>query len=275
MNDDWLHLQQKYWEQWSDVSRKALGLDTGGTDAWESAMDHWWQAMAPAAPDPSRDFMERMLEQGKMFFRMADNFTRSLQSTQKDPADGWQAINGVLAEIQKAFSGNYQEGDDALHKMLAFWELPYDNWQRTMSSLSPIPGDLLRNMPHDQVKESLHRFLSAPGLGYAREEQSQSGALLLLGAEEGLEDPLGGICRNSGSVVGHQDAYSTGFLIEGRRQAQNPLGLAFHGVQGVSDQVDQDLGELQLADVQGRKVLRDGLAQVDAAFLDAAREQAQ
>ncbi len=173
MNDDWLQLQQKYWEQWSDVSRKALGMDTGGTNAWESAMDHWWQAMAPAAPDPSRDFMGKMLEQGKMFFRMADNFTRNLQSTQKDPADGWQAINAILAEIQKAFTGNYQEGDDALHKMLAFWELPYDNWQRTMSSLSPIPGDLLRNMPHDQVKESLHRFLSAPGLGYAREEQSQ------------------------------------------------------------------------------------------------------
>ena len=31
MNDDWLQLQQKYWEQWSDVSRKALGMDTGGT----------------------------------------------------------------------------------------------------------------------------------------------------------------------------------------------------------------------------------------------------
>jgi len=43
-----------------------------------------------------------------------------------------------------------------------------------MSSLSPMmPGDLLRNMPHDQVKDSVDRMLSAPGLGYSREEQAQ------------------------------------------------------------------------------------------------------
>jgi len=172
MTEDWLQLQRKYWEQWTDVSRKAMGLDEGGTDAWEGAMDHWWQAMAPAAPDTSRDFMEKMLEQGKMFFRIADNFTRSVYSSPKD-SGGWPAIDGVLKDMQKAFNGEYAQGDEALHKMLAFWELPYDNWQRMMSSLSPIPGDLLRNMPHDQVKESLHRFLSAPGLGYTREEQAQ------------------------------------------------------------------------------------------------------
>jgi class III poly(R)-hydroxyalkanoic acid synthase PhaE subunit len=47
-----------------------------------------------------------------------------------------------------------------------------------VSSLSLTPGDVLRNMPHDQVKDSLNRFLSAPGLGYAREEQGQYQDLL-------------------------------------------------------------------------------------------------
>jgi class III poly(R)-hydroxyalkanoic acid synthase PhaE subunit len=41
------------------------------------------------------------------------------------------------------------------------------------SSLSPVPGDLLRNIPRDPLNESLNRVLSAPGLGYTREEQSQ------------------------------------------------------------------------------------------------------
>lgn len=173
MTEDWLQLQQKYWEQWTGASRKAMGMGNTGTNAWEGAMDHWWQAMAPAASDPSRDFMEKMLEQGKMFFRMADNFTRSLYAAKSDGGDGWQSVTGILDDMQKAFMSGSAGGDEALHKMLAFWELPYDNWQRTMSSLSPIPGDLLRNMPHDQVKDSLHRFLSAPGLGYMREEQSQ------------------------------------------------------------------------------------------------------
>jgi len=173
MNDDWLKLQQQYWEQWTDMSRKAMGVETPETSPWENALDHWWKAMAPAAPDMSRDFMERMMEQGKLFFRMADSFTRNLpQSGDSAAGDGWQDISKALDEMQKTFGAGL-DGDNAMNKMMAFWELPYDNWQRMASSLSPMPGDILRNMPHDQVKDSLNRILSAPGLGYTREEQSQ------------------------------------------------------------------------------------------------------
>jgi len=173
MTEDWMETQRKYWEQWTDLSRKSLGMDIPKINAWEGALDHWWQALSPAAPDMTKDFMGKMMEQGKMFFRMADTFTRDLSGAQEAGTDGWQAINHTLEDIQKAFIGAYDGNDESLHKMLAFWELPYDNWQRMMSSLAPTPGDLLRNMPHDQVKEGMHRFLSAPGLGYTREEQSQ------------------------------------------------------------------------------------------------------
>jgi class III poly(R)-hydroxyalkanoic acid synthase PhaE subunit len=173
MSDDWLSLQQKYWEQWTDLSRKAMGADLPQTSPWENALTHWWKAMAPAAPEMSRDFMERMMEQGKMFFRMADSFTRNLPKPGEMGEDALHSVSTALDEMQKAFTGSLGEGDGAMNKMMAFWELPYDNWQRMASSLSPMPGDLLRNMPHDQVKESLNRILSAPGLGYAREEQSQ------------------------------------------------------------------------------------------------------
>jgi class III poly(R)-hydroxyalkanoic acid synthase PhaE subunit len=59
--------------------------------------------------------------------------------------------------------------------MMAFWEMPLDNWQRMVSSLSLVPGDLLRNMSHT---EGIERFLSAPGLGYMREEEGQYKKLL-------------------------------------------------------------------------------------------------
>jgi class III poly(R)-hydroxyalkanoic acid synthase PhaE subunit len=88
-NDDWLDLQRKYWDSWTEMSRKAMGTQGGMgelTNPWESALD---------------------------------------------------------------------------------------NWQRMMSSMSPMPGDALRNMPHDHVKDNLNRVLSAPGLGYTREEQGQ------------------------------------------------------------------------------------------------------
>ena len=112
------------------------------------------------------------MDQGKMFFRMADTFARPMPQFGGSPTDAWSHMTKALNDMQKAFSGGQEQGDQALHKMMAFWELPYDNWQRMMSSLSPIPGDLLRNMPHAPAG-TVDKVLSAPGLGYTREEQSQ------------------------------------------------------------------------------------------------------
>lgn len=172
MTDDWLSLQQKYWEQWTDLSRKAMGAQAPQMNPWEGALDHWWKAFAPAAPDMSRTFMERMMDQGKMFFRMADTFARPMPQFGGSPTDAWSHMTKALNDMQKAFSGGQEQGDQALHKMMAFWELPYDNWQRMASSMSPMPGDLLRNMPH-AAGSTVDKVLSAPGLGYTREEQSQ------------------------------------------------------------------------------------------------------
>jgi class III poly(R)-hydroxyalkanoic acid synthase PhaE subunit len=50
-----------------------------------------------------------------------------------------------------------------------------------------MPGDLLRNMPHGEMsgpfKEGLDRMLSAPGLGYTREEQAQYQHLIRAGLD--------------------------------------------------------------------------------------------
>ncbi|MBK1719043.1 class III poly(R)-hydroxyalkanoic acid synthase subunit PhaE [Thiocystis violacea] len=172
-NNDWLDLQRKYWDSWSAMSRKAMGQDgeANMTAPWEDALNHWWKALSPAAPDLSRSFMEKMMDQGKNFFRMAETFSNR-------PDDG-TATNGVaywtkaLEDMQKQFSGSLDDGGNAMQRMMSFWELPLDNWQRMMSSMSPMPGDFLRNMPHEHFKGNLDRALSAPGLGYTREEQSQ------------------------------------------------------------------------------------------------------
>jgi class III poly(R)-hydroxyalkanoic acid synthase PhaE subunit len=195
MNDNWMQLQHEYWEKWTDLSRKAWGIEAADkpkAGAWEAAIDHWWQALAPAAPDAARDFMAKLVEQGKMFFRITDGFTRNLTGD-GTATPGWDAVSKALADMQKSFAGGLPQGDDAMHKMLAFWELPYDNWQRMMSSLSPIPGDLLRNMPHEQVKEGINRVLSAPGLGYTREELSQYQDLVrrTLTYQQALQEYLG------------------------------------------------------------------------------------
>jgi len=176
-NDNWLKLQQDYWQGLANMSSKALGLDAAGAQSksnpWQAAMDQWWRAMSPAAPDPARDFMQRLMDQGKSYFGLVEHMTRGLSGA--DAAKGgWEALTKTFDDMQKAFSGGLGDQDDALRRMMGFWEMPLDNWQRMVSSLSPMmPGDLLRNMPHDAVKGSFDRMLSAPGLGYSREEQAQ------------------------------------------------------------------------------------------------------
>jgi len=169
-NQDWIETQQKYWENLTEMSRNLMGPKAAMKSPWEGAMDHWWQTISPAAPDPAQQFMEKMLDQGKTFFRMAERFSSGLQGS--SPATDWQeALNKVFGDMQAAFAGGVPGLDtDMAHKMMAFWEMPLDNWQRMASSLSLMPGDALRNMPHGADFE---RFLSAPGLGYAREEQRQ------------------------------------------------------------------------------------------------------
>jgi polyhydroxyalkanoate synthase subunit PhaE len=168
-SDDWLETQRKYWESWTQMSRKAMGLEGNDlTTPWQGALDHWWKAMSPASPPAAQDFMGKMMEQGKAFFRMAESFVPGAGG-----ADAWSTFSKSLEEMRNGFLGSTGEGRDALHRMMAFWELPADNWQRMMSSFAPVPGDFLRNMPHDAVRGQMDRVLSAPGLGYTREEQSQ------------------------------------------------------------------------------------------------------
>jgi class III poly(R)-hydroxyalkanoic acid synthase PhaE subunit len=193
-NDNWLKLQREYWDSLADMSRRAMtGLqptdggpssDSTGSGAfnpwgmgpWQTAMEQWWRALIPGAAGPAQDFMQRLMDQGKVYFNMVEQFSGGKDGTDA-MRNGWDMLNKTLNDMQKGFgslAAGQLPGDDTMRRMMGFWEMPVDTWQRMMSSLSPMmPGDLLRNMPHDAARDNLDRVLSAPGLGYMREEQSQ------------------------------------------------------------------------------------------------------
>lgn len=176
---DWMDIQRKYWEAWSELGRKSMGLDNPPANPWAGALDHWWQTMSPALPnDQARDFMQRLMDQGKAFFDITDSLTKGLAGSNPTAERGWGIFSKSLDELQKAFTSGQWDGEQTLHRLMAFWEMPFDNWQRTMSSLAPMPGDMLGNIPHDQVKNGINQLLSAPGLGYTREEQGRYQALM-------------------------------------------------------------------------------------------------
>lgn len=171
-NSDWMETQRKYWQAWTDMGLNTLGQKIPAASPWEGALNHWWGTLAPTAPDASRIFIDKLMEQSKHFLRMSDDLYRNLGAGKN--VDEWTAI------LQKTFGdpllnlgATPGSQDEAMRRMLAFWEMPLDNWQKMVTSLSLLPNDALRHMPHEQIRDNLQRFLNVPGFGYTRERQGQ------------------------------------------------------------------------------------------------------
>ncbi len=273
-NDNWLKLQQQYWEGLAEMGRKAMGLDVPEQNPWEaapwnaapwqSAMEQWWKTLSPAAPDPSKVFMDRLMEQGKAYFATVERLTRGL-TWGADASAGWEALNKTFEDMQRVLTGDPNafgsgvgggQADATMRRMLGFWEMPLDNWQRMMSSLSPlVPGDLLRNMPHDQVKDSVDRMLSAPGLGYTREEQAQYQDLVrrTLDYQRALQEYMGFFGK-----LGIKSIERLKDFIQARADSDEPIDSArtlYDGWVGCCEQVyAEEVGTPEYARIHGRLV---------------------
>lgn len=183
---DWMDIQRKYWEGWTDLTQQAMGSTSPPSNPWETAMRQWWNTVAPAAPNPAQEFAQKIIDQGMGFFRMGEQFAEGL-GKMPEMGDWSKLAESWLNGLQKSFSARSEIAEDAVNRMMAFWEMPLDNWKRMASTLSLMPGDVLRNVPHH---ERLNQFLSAPGLGYTREEQAQYQKLarLALDYQRALQD---------------------------------------------------------------------------------------
>ncbi len=185
-NIDWSEFQRKYWEAWSAIGRQSfstLSSQKGPSNPWAEALDHWWKAMSGSTPPEVNDFYGKLVEQGKVFFRLAEGMTKTFESATSGSQkllDLQHETEKALAGMKQAFSGSSAEAHDLMRQVMAFWELPLDTWQRTLSSLSVMPGDHLQNLKleglervTETIDQRIDRFLSIPGVGYTREWQEQ------------------------------------------------------------------------------------------------------
>jgi len=165
-NDDWMRVQQQYWDQWSDMSRKAMGMQQPAKNPWENAMEHWWQAISPGASDSARGFMDKMLEQGKVFFRMNEEMSNNLSKSQ----DWSEALNRTFEKMQDSFATGAEQSADVTEKgfsqWMGFWEGPMESWRKAAGSL-PL------NSEFAGVPNLFEQLLGTPGLGYTREDEER------------------------------------------------------------------------------------------------------
>lgn len=185
-SDEWLQMQRKYWTDWLEMSRKNWNnfpVFNATSHPWQQAMQQYWKAATMETPAPAaQDFFNRLLDQGKHFFTLSDSLIQGLQMEAAGKlGQNWQqTIQNALGALQQSFNSSTTGLNEAMHRMMAFWEVPMDTWQGMVSTFSGLPGNPLQpfhTQGLDPFRHSLdrgvRRFLSTPGLGYTREQQEQ------------------------------------------------------------------------------------------------------
>ena len=176
---DWLDIQDKYLEacrvfnQFLPEQRNAGQFKNPLTDA----MEHWWQSVAPSMPAGNEEFIHKILEQGKVYYFLGEQFIKILDETNKAANAGrdWErTFNKQFEEIKTAFGKMQSDAKETAHKMAGAWQLmPMDTLQRTFALSSVMPGDFLGAMKHNDIQQMSDKFLSIPGVGYTRESQER------------------------------------------------------------------------------------------------------
>ncbi|UCE88825.1 MAG: class III poly(R)-hydroxyalkanoic acid synthase subunit PhaE [Pseudomonadota bacterium] len=182
--DKWFEAQRKYWDAWLDLARQTA--TTASPDAapgkaenpWDQGLEQWWQSVSSAAPPQVQDIYDKLVNLGKAYFAMGQGVLGDGQVPSSQALTDWlEQLNNTFSNMTMPLSPSAVPGMD---QMMAFWDLPADTWQRTLSSMSPFPGDFLQALHPEGLSplargmhEHLDRFLSVPAVGYTRESQEQ------------------------------------------------------------------------------------------------------
>lgn len=173
-NDDWMKIQNQYWEQLNKFSRQAANVTAPPKSPWESAMDHWWQTISPNVDASAQDFMDKMIEQGKSFMRMGESLTANMEHT----SDWTEALEQTFAQMHQQMNEATDSAHEGINKVLSFWQSPLENWQK-------FAGNLPFSNP-EPLMESFNlteKMLGIPSIGYSRESEEQVKALMQAGVD--------------------------------------------------------------------------------------------
>ena len=181
MGSDWLEIQQKYLEacqafsQFMPVINKKIAPPKNPVT---DAMEYWWKSVSSLLPEGNTEFVNKILEQSRIYYALGEQFVRLLNEMNKLDKNrhGWEALlNQQFEEMKTVFNKTDKETKETVHKMLGAWQLmPMDTLQRTFSLSSIMPGDFLGDLKRDSLQKVTDKFLSIPGVGYTRESQQQS-----------------------------------------------------------------------------------------------------
>ncbi len=151
-------------DPWFD-SWKALTVNS----PWQSSLEDWWNQFSQQSTSSYLPALEKIVDQSRLFFQMADKLND--QDAAKNTGNWQERLDQIFNGLKRSF-----DVQDETQPAQLFWQMPLANWQRTVSSLSSLPGDAFSaTYWHGELAphKKLDQFLSTPGVGYAREHQAE------------------------------------------------------------------------------------------------------
>ena len=151
---------------------------------WANAMPGWWPSARPAAPDDSRDFFGKVLEQARHYWSMGAQFSKLIEdiaACEGNKKAILDCVNARFKALQAAAAVACNPGPadptQQYEALLAFM-------QTAGAGLSPwLAAGAGAFLPEAGIGQIRARLLSMPGLGYSRETQDKLQELLRLWGE--------------------------------------------------------------------------------------------
>lgn len=195
MANNLLAVQRHYLETWAELAQKTLGetapvaASSDSSNPWTEALTQWRRGASSAVPPSGLDVYEKLFNAGKSYFALGEQFTAFTQ--QENPS---QALDQWLDQLSRTLGmmgqGFTPPTGPALQDVTASWNIPFDAWQKTAASASPLLDQFLKmpagDTPEQMAREAYDRVaevLSIPGLGIGREAQEQYQSLVKLALE--------------------------------------------------------------------------------------------
>lgn len=152
--------------------------------SWANAMHGWWPSARPAAPDDTRDFFGKVLEQSRHYWSIGAQFSKLIEdiaACEGNKKAILDCVNARFKALQAAAAVACNPGPaDPTQQYEALLAL----MQTAGAGLSPwLAAGAGAFSPGAGIGQIRARLLSMPGLGYSRETQDKLQELLRLWGE--------------------------------------------------------------------------------------------
>ena len=169
---DWLNSQKQFLDAWSSFGQFLPDSSPTSFSPMDDAMTSWWHAASPSLSGQNKDFFSKMMQQGKAFYFMGEQFARML--------DRLDQANKASEEWKDTLNDQF----DAMKSMLE--QSQGNAMEALQGAFTTSPFMMADTQQQDYLKvfemlSAADKYSSIPGLGSNREshEQMQEGLRLL------------------------------------------------------------------------------------------------